>query len=246
MLSRAALFLFGMFVGACAQSSTVQPTAPNHEAQAHDLASKTVALVTRREDGSARSYCSGVWVGEAAILTAAHCVRGEQEVEYVVQSDVFAPGELHERGSVLFRTAILTALDEDHDLALLGQGPLGGLSGPREGADPSRGPTGHRTAKVSLEPVLAGMDVQTLGHPLGLWWSYSAGQVAAVREMEIAGTEGVWVQTTASISPGNSGCGLFDAQGRLIGIAHGAFSKGQNLNFFVHAQYLDAFLRKNT
>lgn len=230
MLGRAALFLFGMFVGACAQSSTVQPTAPSHEAQAHDLASKTVALVTRRADDSARSYCSGVWVGERTILTASHCVRGEREVEYVVQSDVFGPGELRERPSIVFHLALVSALDEDHDLALLV------VSGAQDS---------HRTALVTSEPILPGMEVQTLGHPLGLWWSYSAGQVAAVRDMEIAGTEGVWVQTTASISPGNSGCGLFDAQGRLVGIAHGAFAKGQNLNFFVHAQYLDAFLRKN-
>jgi hypothetical protein len=39
-------------------------------------------------------------------------------------------------------------------------------------------------------------------------------------------------------------CGLFDERGYLIGLGHGAFPRGQNLNLFVHAQYIDALLRR--
>jgi len=51
--------------------------------------------------------------------------------------------------------------------------------------------------------------------------------------------EGVLLlQTTAPISPGNSGGGLFDAQGKLIGITTFKLKNGENINFAVEAQYV--------
>ena len=43
------------------------------------------------------------------------------------------------------------------------------------------------------------------------------------------------VQTTAPISPGSSGGGLFDASGNLIGITTFLLRDGQNLNFAIAA-----------
>lgn len=39
------------------------------------------------------------------------------------------------------------------------------------------------------------------------------------------------IQTTAAISPGSSGGGLFDQYGRAIGVTVGYLEGGQNLNF---------------
>jgi S1-C subfamily serine protease len=102
-------------------------------------------------------------------------------------------------------------------------------------------------AHVSLGPIHAGTFAQTMGHSLGLWWSYSSGDVAAVRYGDLGGPSMVWIQATTPISPGNSGCGLFDEDGDLIGIASRAVVRrgAENLNFFVHAQYADALVRKN-
>ena len=43
-------------------------------------------------------------------------------------------------------------------------------------------------------------------------------------------------QTSAPISQGSSGGGLFDAQGHLLGITTFYFKAGQNLNFAVAAE----------
>jgi S1-C subfamily serine protease len=44
------------------------------------------------------------------------------------------------------------------------------------------------------------------------------------------------VQTSAPISHGSSGGGLFDARGELLGITTFYFAGGQNLNFAVAAE----------
>jgi S1-C subfamily serine protease len=230
----AALFLFGLVLGACARP-VPSPTAPNpavsHVEAAADLEAKTVALVGRGRDGSMRSYCTGTWVSDSSILTASHCVEDVnvgEGVAYVVRDDVYAPGVFNERPVIVARPSVLYDLDQEHDLALLR----------------AASPVPHRVAGVALDSARPGAFAQTMGHAVGLWWSYSSGDVAAVRERELGDLTIVWVQATTPISPGSSGCGLFDANGRLMGVAHGSYSRGQSLNFFVHAQYVDTFLRK--
>ena len=64
--------------------------------------------------------------------------------------------------------------------------------------------------------LVVGQNVYALGSPLGLELTLSAGLVSALRgddERRI-----VMIQTTAPISPGSSGGGLFDDRGRLIGL----------------------------
>lgn len=63
-----------------------------------------------------------------------------------------------------------------------------------------------------------GSRVFAVGNPHGLGWSHSGGQVSQIRK-QTAGLRDVKViQTTAAINPGNSGGGLYDDDGRLIGI----------------------------
>lgn len=54
----------------------------------------------------------------------------------------------------------------------------------------------------------------------------SNGLVTALRPLE----DGTIIQTNAAISPGSSGGGLFDAQGRLVGITSFMMRSGQGLN----------------
>jgi S1-C subfamily serine protease len=52
-----------------------------------------------------------------------------------------------------------------------------------------------------------------------------------------------WIQATAPISPGNSGGGLFDAEGDLVGVcSRAAGGRAQALNFWVHVMYVQALL----
>jgi hypothetical protein len=80
-----------------------------------------------------------------------------------------------------------------------------------------------------------GATVFAIGSPRGMELTISNGIVSGFREMK-SGTK--MVQTTAPFSPGSSGGGLFDDQGRLVGITTLIAKDSQNLNFAVSAQYI--------
>ncbi|MBI3394131.1 MAG: tetratricopeptide repeat protein [Nitrospirae bacterium] len=82
--------------------------------------------------------------------------------------------------------------------------------------------------------VQAGESVYAVGNPLGFGLSVSAGIVSAIGRFR--GEPQVF--TSAPISPGSSGGGLFDSQGRLIGVTTRLFSGAQNLNVALPADWI--------
>ena len=74
--------------------------------------------------------------------------------------------------------------------------------------------------------LTVGSDVIAIGNPLGeLRGTATAGIISATnRTIEVEGTTMTLIQTDAAISPGNSGGGLFDANGKLIGIVNAKVS----------------------
>ena len=80
-----------------------------------------------------------------------------------------------------------------------------------------------------------GETVFAIGSPRGMELTISNGIVSGFREAN-GGMK--LVQTTAPFSPGSSGGGLFDDQGRLVGITTLIAKDSQNLNFAVSAQYI--------
>lgn len=85
-------------------------------------------------------------------------------------------------------------------------------------------------ATRSASTVRVGENVYAIGNPQGLEQTLSQGIVSALRQNG-QGKELPYIQTTAAISQGSSGGGLFDSQGRLIGIPSFMSAEGQNLNF---------------
>lgn len=81
-----------------------------------------------------------------------------------------------------------------------------------------------------------GATVYAVGAPAGLELSLSAGIVSQLRAAEPAPI----VQTTAPVSPGSSGGGLFDERGRLVGLTTFQVGRGQNLNFALPAEWVAA------
>jgi hypothetical protein len=79
-----------------------------------------------------------------------------------------------------------------------------------------------------------GQRVYAIGAPQGLDLTISDGIVSALRKVD----EGTVIQTTAPISPGSSGGGLFDTAGRLVGIMTFQHRYGQNLNFALPADWI--------
>jgi len=114
--------------------------------------------------------------------------------------------------------ATLLASDEEHDLCRLAVAGLG--------APP--------VAISSVSQLKTGQRVFAIGAPHGLDLTISEGIVSSLRPV----ADGTVIQTSAPISPGSSGGGLFDASGRLVGIVTFQHRFGQNLNFALPADWI--------
>ncbi len=79
------------------------------------------------------------------------------------------------------------------------------------------------------DDVVVGEAVYTLGAPRGLELTLSNGLVSALRLDQSRQIDKI--QISAPISHGSSGGGLFDTDGRLIGITSSGYDDSQNLNF---------------
>ena len=87
-------------------------------------------------------------------------------------------------------------------------------------------------APAPLAAASPGDHVFAIGAPQGLELTLSDGLISGLREIN-----GVpLLQTTAPISPGSSGGGLFSDSGQLVGITSFQSRSGQNLNFAVPAR----------
>ena len=111
-----------------------------------------------------------------------------------------------------------TLLREDplRDLCLLAVGELTVAGVPRR----------------ALAEVGQGEAVFAVGNPLGLGLAVSAGVVSAI---DRRGAE-PRIITSAAVSPGSSGGGLFDAAGRLLGITSSVLEPGQNVSVAIPAE----------
>ncbi|MBL8519619.1 MAG: trypsin-like peptidase domain-containing protein [Betaproteobacteria bacterium] len=115
--------------------------------------------------------------------------------------------------------ANVTTADEEYDLCKL---DVGGLNAPSVEIGAS-------------QYVRTGQKVFAIGAPQGLELTISEGIVSALRETPL----GNLIQTTAPISPGSSGGGLFNVNAQLIGITTFQHKSGQNLNFAVPADWIE-------
>lgn len=86
----------------------------------------------------------------------------------------------------------------------------------------------------SVRNIAVGQRVYAIGAPKGLELSISEGLVSSLRPL--AGS--LNIQTTAAISHGSSGGGLFDQEGVLVGITTFVLKDGQNLNFALPADLI--------
>ena len=141
---------------------------------------------------------SGVIVTEDGyIATCAHVVDGAKSITVTLNDDVSYP-------------ASIVGTDARNDVAII-----------------------HIDAKGLVPAVLGdsdmltvGEDVIAIGNPLGeLRGTATGGIISAVkRTVTVENSTMELIQTDAAISPGNSGGGLFNSSGRLIGIVNAKVS----------------------
>ncbi len=87
-----------------------------------------------------------------------------------------------------------------------------------------------------------GAKVYALGTPKGLALTLSDGIVSGFRERQ----NGRYIQTTAAISHGSSGGGLFDENAALIGLTTFYMADGQNLNFALPIEWVSELSQRDS
>lgn len=92
-----------------------------------------------------------------------------------------------------------------------------------------------------------GAQVVTLGDPLGFTHSMSSGNFSGARvfRSEDQRDSATYLQTTAPISPGNSGGPLLNLYGEVVGVNTFHRSDGQNLNFSLAITHVKDALAKH-
>ena len=84
--------------------------------------------------------------------------------------------------------------------------------------------------------IFPGQKIVVIGNPLGLEGSVSEGIISAMR------TDQGLVQITAPISPGSSGSPVMTEDAKVMGVATLQSERGQNLNFAIPVQIVNAAL----
>ncbi len=152
---------------------------------------------------------SGVILTEDGyIATCAHVVTGAKSVKVTLNDDTEYD-------------AVIVGTDSKNDIAII-----------------KIDATGLVPAVVGdSETLTVGSDVIAIGNPLGeLRGTATSGIISATnRTIEVEGQTMSLIQTDAAISPGNSGGGLFDAAGKLIGIVNAKVSdsRAEGLGFAI-------------
>ncbi|MBV8100974.1 MAG: trypsin-like peptidase domain-containing protein, partial [Verrucomicrobia bacterium] len=88
--------------------------------------------------------------------------------------------------------------------------------------------------------AVEGETVLVVGNPEGLQDTVSNGIISSFRENRSI------IQITAPISPGSSGSPVLDETGQVIGMASGGNREGQNLNFAISAEAIEAAIREES
>jgi hypothetical protein len=210
-----------MFSGPRASGQSASPHSPEQQERAGEV------VTSSSPQELYKRLSPSVFVVEA--LDASGSVEATGSAVAVASSEVVTNRHVIEagvswrlkRGSRTWPLTI-THLDPDHDLCQLKAKSLNA-----------------RPVPVRSSTTLAvGERVFAIGAPEGLELTMSEGLVSGLREYENARL----IQTSAPISPGSSGGGLFDAQGRLVGITTFFFKEGQNLNFALPGEWVRALL----
>lgn len=115
--------------------------------------------------------------------------------------------------------AVLLARDGERDLCLLQMRRSLGIAATRGSSSELK--IGHR--------------VYTVGAPVGMELTIGEGILSGFRVFDSVR----YLQTTAPISPGSSGGGLWDEQGRLLGITSFYEEYAQNVNFAAPVEWID-------
>jgi len=191
------------------------PTAPPTTAVAPPVAERvfrtiqpSLVLIQATGADASSSLGSGVVVTrDGQIMTADHVVEGAIDIDVTFVDGTTSP-------------ARVVSSDPDRDTAML---------------QPARGPAVIVPAVLG-GGVKVGDDTYSVGHPLGLAGSMSAGVVSgldrSIEREDNAGSLTGLIQFDAAVNPGSSGGPLLNRQGQVVGIVT-ALANPSGQRFFV-------------
>lgn len=165
----------------------------------------TIYVMTSDDGVINRGLGSGIVITQDTILTAAHVVSKSVKIK-VLFTD----------GSTI--DASVVASDELTDIAVIK------LSEPKADS--------VLATIADSDGVKVGQPVYVIGSPMGNVGSLSTGHVSRIATREAAQLPKplMYVQTDASINSGNSGGGLFNADGQVIGVISFILTKSGGSN----------------
>ena len=95
---------------------------------------------------------------------------------------------------------------------------------------------------MSTFDAKVGQRVYAIGAPQGLELTLSEGIISALRATD----NGAIIQTSAPVSPGSSGGGLFNTSAQLVGVVTFQAKSGQNLNFALPAAWISEMTSRDS
>lgn len=241
MVRRLFAIVIALLIVGC--SAAVPPIHPAPDPFFRSMRS-TVMVLQRTERAKYEGVvCAGVAVGRRKILTAAHCIEDASltpiEVAAASESTFSGLGRVvrfvewddqvkaaEAKVDARQRGAFVAGYDPHSDLALLV--PDDELP--------------EWTPLRDSYPEL-GENVYAIGHPGGLVYTLTVGRVSYPLRTLPGSERGKLVQADVSIWFGNSGGGLFDKRGMLVGVCS-AKGASPNVGFFVHPLAVRAFLHR--
>lgn len=160
------------------------------------------------------SLGAGFFIDTHTIATACH----------VVHDDAFVL--VYKKGSEKALLGKVIAKSKDSDIAIL----TVATEQPNE------------YLKLTKRKQRVGDSVYTIGHPLGLKYSLSAGIISHVDRKTMSGELNGVIQIDAPINGGNSGGPVFSKKGEVIGLVSYK-GTGDGLGFVIPAKYITAMVK---
>lgn len=192
---------------------------------------------------TAHGFGSGFLVDDKGhVITNYHVVQKDSNKPDLFSTSVnllFCPNPGNDINNQIVYQGDVVKVDKSKDLALIKLRSLSSIKGkiiPK---------INNNNANITI-----GMRVHAIGHPEGLYCTYTEGVVSQVRNKweweydELNRYKANVVQTQTPINPGNSGGPLINDQGNIVGI--NSYTYGSGLNFAVASDEIVNFLNTSS
>lgn len=245
------VLLVSLLAGCCVWTTQTRRT--SGKTFPEQLRDNTVALVEVGDDDEdgrevRGPYCTGVWIDYDVFITAAHCVEYDdphgffdmfdiktpapidRKILYLVEADVPLRGKPDPDDA---RVGKVTAYEKDIDLALVT-------------VEHETMPRSHPVAWIERGTIRPGDSVHAMGHTVGYWWTYHRGFVSNVRWTDGPHDNNILLfQLSVVTWSGNSGGGIWNDAGNLIGISSWINTRSSSMSFAIHRDTIVDFLGRS-